>query len=276
MALSHSGEIVWQRGLGPVRFEHGFGPSPILYGDLVVLPILEAKPEENGPTNTSSRIVACDRLTGDQRWVCQRTSDVASYSVPFIYRGSQGTDELICCSLADGIFSVDPRNGSVNWQIDVFELRTVSSPIAADGLLFGTNGSGAGGNFVVAVQPGSTPQRKYDVRTQAPYVPTLIARNGLLFLWSDKGIASCLRAATGEVVWQERVGGNYSGSPIIAGEHLYCIDDDGVVVVLSASDRFAVLGRNPLGEPSRSTPAVAGNRMYLRSYSQLFALDSDG
>jgi hypothetical protein len=77
------------------------------------------------------------------------------------------------------------------------------------------------------------------------------------------------------VVWRQRVDGEYSGSPVIAGDCLYCINDDGLVVVLSASDKAQILGRNPLGEPSRSTPAIAGNRMYLRTYSHLISVGGE-
>ena len=83
---------------------------------------------------------------------------------------------------------------------------------------------------------------------------------------------SCVRAATGEQVWQRRVGGNYSGSPVIVDGRLYCIDEDGVVVVLAAAEQYQLFGRNPLGESSRSTPAVANNRMYLRTDSHLVSI----
>jgi outer membrane protein assembly factor BamB len=112
----------------------------------------------------------------------------------------------------------------------------------------------------------------YRITSQAPYVPTPVAKDDLVFLWSDKGIVTCIRAGDGNRVWQERVGGNYSGSPVIVGSRIYCIDDDGVVVVLSASDPFKLLAKNPLGEPSRSTPAVAGGRMYVRTESHLISI----
>ena len=273
-ALNHEGETVWEQQLGPFASQHGFGSSPVLYQDLVILPLLEMKPDRDGERTETSRVVALDRRTGQERWLQTRWSEVVSYSVPCIYRSPSGADELIGCSTADGIFSLNPQTGAVNWQIDVFEMRTVSSPIIVSGLIFGTTGSGAGGNYVVAVQPGSAPKVAYDVRKQAPYVPTPVAKDDLIFLWSDKGIVSCLRAQSGEQLWQERVGGNYSGSPVIAGEHLYCIDEDGVVVVLEAGEQFRLLGKNALGEASRSTPAIADHRMYLRTYSQLFSVGS--
>ncbi len=69
-----------------------------------------------------------------------------------------------------------------------------------------------------------------------------------------------------------RVGGNYSGSPVIIDKHLYCIAEDGTVSVLAASPKYAMVAQNELGEHSHSTPAVAGGRLYLRTVSHLISL----
>ena len=69
-----------------------------------------------------------------------------------------------------------------------------------------------------------------------------------------------------------RTGGGFSGSPVRVRDKLYCIDEEGEVIVLAASREFKVLARNPLGERSRSTPAVSGGRMFLRTQSQLFCV----
>ena len=199
-------------------------------------------------------------------------SEVVSYSTPCIYEPDGGVPELICASTAHGIYSLDPETGNENWAIDVFSMRTVSSPIIAGGHIFGTTGSGGGGNYVVAVKPGTDAEVAYEIKKQAPYVPCPVARNGLVFLWYDKGIVTCIRADSGDQVWQKRIGGNFSGSPVIAGDRIYCIDDDGVVVVLAADDEYRLLGKSPLGEASRSTPAIAGGRMYLRTYSHLVSI----
>jgi outer membrane protein assembly factor BamB len=217
-------------------------------------------------------VVAVDRESGEIVWRTPRTIDTASYSVPCIYQAPGGEPQLICCSTAEGIFSLDPKTGKQNWSIDVFTMRTVSSPVIAGGLIFGTTGAGAGGNYVVAVRPGAGPKVAYEIRTQAPYVPTPVACGELLFLWSDKGIVTCLDAASGNAYWQKRVGGNFSGSPVCVNDAIYCIDEEGVVVVLAAGKEYQELGRNALGEPSRSTPAVAGGRMYLRTYSHLISI----
>jgi outer membrane protein assembly factor BamB len=272
LALDHEGQIVWRRDLGPFDSQHGFGTSPVLYDDLVILCLQQKKPQEDGPRTETSFIVALDRRSGRTCWQTKRMSEVVSYSTPCLYEPAGQAAQLICCSTAHGVFSLDPKSGRENWATNVLEMRTVSSPIVAGDLLLGTTGSGGGGNYLVAVRPGPRPEVAYRITTQAPYVPTPVARNGRVYLWYDKGIVSCIRAKDGRRVWQQRVGGNYSGSPVIAGDRLYCIDDDGVVIVLSASDRFELLGKNPLGEPSRSTPAVAQGRMYLRTESHLVSI----
>jgi len=162
----------------------------------------------------------------------------------------------------------------------VFDKRTVSSPVLAGGLIMGTCGSGAGGNYVAAVRPpdggdSATPELVYKIDKSAPYVPTPVAKGDLVFLWSDQGVATCIRAASGEVVWRERVGGNFSGSPVIVSDHIYCISDDGEVVVLAAAPEYSLVSRQPLGEECRSVPAVAAGVMYLRTCSHLFSLGGE-
>jgi outer membrane protein assembly factor BamB len=103
-------------------------------------------------------------------------------------------------------------------------------------------------------------------------VPTPLVKDGRLYLWCDDGVVSCLNVANGEVIWRERVGGSYYGSPVWVDGRLYCIARNGEAVVLAAGDKFEVLARVPLGEPSSATPAVAGGVMYLRTRSQLFSL----
>jgi outer membrane protein assembly factor BamB len=238
----------------------------------VILSVMQRKPEGAEDQPETSRIVALDRQTGEIRWSTPRRSEVVSYSVPCIYEPPGLPPQLICCSTSHGICSLDPRTGDENWSREVFSMRTVSSPIVAGDYLVGTTGSGGGGNYVVVLKPGDEPQVAYEVRKQAPYVPTPVAQGPLLFLWSDKGIVTCLRTADGSQVWQERVGGNYSGSPVLIGDRLLCIDEDGVVVVLAAAEQFQLLGKTPLGEASRSTPAAANGQLLLRTYSHLYSV----
>jgi hypothetical protein len=81
-----------------------------------------------------------------------------------------------------------------------------------------------------------------------------------------------VQAASGEVKWQERVGGNYFSSPLWVDGRLFCVSTKGEVVVVEASDQFQILARNPLGEVTHSTPAVAGGRMYIHTTKSLISV----
>jgi outer membrane protein assembly factor BamB len=151
-------------------------------------------------------------------------------------------------------------------------MRAVSSPQLVGDLIIGTTGSGGGGNYVVAIKPGEKPAEVYRIKTQAPYVPTPVIKGDLMFLWSEQGIVTCVDVKTGEKHWQQRIGGKFWASPVIAGDKLYSLSESGEVVVLAAEKEFKELGRMPLGDESRSTPAISGGRIYLRTMSKLFSL----
>ncbi len=170
------------------------------------------------------------------------------------------------------MFSLDPATGRLNWSLPVFQKRTVGSPIVAGSLLLGTNGSGGGGNYLVAIDAGNERREVFRIDRQAPYVPTPVYKDGLLFLWSDRGVASCIDPANQEVIWKERAGTTLSASPICVGDRLLCVTDDGQVIVLSASRKFERLGTSSLGGASRATPAVDRRRIYFRTESKLLAL----
>jgi outer membrane protein assembly factor BamB len=150
--------------------------------------------------------------------------------------------------------------------------------VLCDGLITASCGSGGGGNYLVTVRPGEkngrSPEFVYKVlqRDAAPYVPTPIYKDGLLFLLGDGGFAACFDAASGDKHWFERLGGNFYSSPVCIEGRLFCVSTMGEVIVLNASDEFEELGRSPLGEDSHATPAVAGGRLYLRTYNHLISV----
>lgn len=268
MALDHAGGDVWKVDLGPFVSQHSGGISPVVYQDMLIM---------GNDQDGTSFLTALDCRDGSTRWRTERRSAVVAYSTPCVFEEPGRAPELIFNSEAHGISGIDPLTGQTNWEVEVFDKRSVSSPVIAAGLIFGSCGSGGGGNYVVAVKPGNkTTKQKaelaYKITEMAPYVPTLLAKGSLLFMWGDRGVVSCVEAATGAKLWQERVGGNFSGSPVCVGNHLYCIAEDGTVVVLAAGPKFELLAKNPLGEDSRSTPAVADGRMYLRTHSHLISL----
>jgi outer membrane protein assembly factor BamB len=272
LAMDHDGNERWKHDLGPYTSMHSAGPSPIVYQDLLIL---------GNDQDGESSLLAFDRRTGTLRWQTPRKHEFVSYATPLVLARDGLPDELIFLSGAHGVSGIDPKTGKTNWELDVFDKRTCASPVLAGGMIWGSCGSGGGGNYVASVQPGTPdgsiqPREVWKITDSAPYVPTMIGKGDLVFLWSDKGVVSCVQASTGQVLWKQRVVGNFSGSPVFVDDRLFCIAEDGEVVVLSATDQYELLARNPLGEDSRSTPAVAGGRMYLRTYSHLISLGGKG
>ncbi|HWX23170.1 MAG TPA: PQQ-binding-like beta-propeller repeat protein [Candidatus Binatia bacterium] len=269
LALEHDGKLAWEKDLGPFVSQHGNGTSPIVCQDKVIL-----GNEQDG----DSFLIAVDAATGVTRWKTPRKTAETAYSTPCVYQPKEGKPALIFNSHAHGISALDPDNGKVLWEFaSAFDKRSVSSPLVAEGLIIGSCGSGGGGNYVVAVRPGEPakgkkPELAYSIRRSAPYVPTSVCVGERLFLWGDGGIVSCVQAATGEIKWQERVGGDFFGSPVWVDGRLFCVSSRGEVVVVEASDHFQVLARNPLGELTHSTPAVAGGRMYIHTSKHLISV----
>jgi outer membrane protein assembly factor BamB len=274
VALRHDGSDAWEAPLGPFVTQHGGGHSPVVLDGLVVV-----ANEQDGP---GSCLVALDASTGAVKWKTPRRSYRFSASTPCVYRpaGAGGAAQLVFTSWAHGMTGVNPADGSVLWEAPgAFEARTVGSPVAANdaGLVLASCGEGGGGRYLAAVRPagkpGSSAEVAYKVTRNAPYVPTPLVKGGLLFFVSDGGTATCARVATGETVWQERLpGGGFFASPVCAGGKLYCVSKRGDVVVLSASEKFELLAHNELGEKTHATPAVAGDRMYLRTQGHLYCV----
>jgi outer membrane protein assembly factor BamB len=271
VALDHEGKEVWRASLGSFKSGHGFGPSPIVHEDLLVVPN-----DQNG----DSALVGLERATGVVRWKVPRKSK-AHYSTPCVYRPAGQPAELIFTSYEHGITAIDPKTGRVTWELDVFDKRhietAIGSPIVAGDLVLGMCGWLGVRQEVVAVRPAAGADRAkvtevYRINRSAPLCTTPLVQGDLLFLWSDEGLVTCADLTTGKVHWRERVPGSYYSSPICVGDRLYGVSRDGEVVVLAASRRFELLARNPLGEGSHSTPAVADGRMYLRTFSHLISL----
>ncbi len=283
-AFDHDGSEAWSLDLGPWVSQHGFGASPILFDDLVILHNSQQSNQlKEGVKPGVSAMMAFNRRTGKEVWRTPLVSANVCYSVPFLYEPAEGPIELICTSTGNGVFSLDPQTGKPNWSVEgAFKMRTVGSPIFAGGHIFGSTGSGAyAANYVVAVKPGKQADIAFQLNNsskfKAPYVPSLIARGNDVYMLYDRGFASCVDATSGDVHWSARTGAAFSGSPVLVRDRIYCLDEEGVVWVIAADPQeLRVLAKNPLGEPSRSVPAVSGGRMFLRTYSHLICVGGKG
>ncbi|MEQ8785467.1 MAG: PQQ-binding-like beta-propeller repeat protein [Pirellulaceae bacterium] len=271
LALDHQGEEQWRVDLGPFKSGHGFGVSLILHDGLLIVPN-----EQQG----DSSLVALEADSGKLRWRVPRDSKVA-YSTPCLLPREGGHD-LIFTTWEYGVSGHDPQTGAMRWQADLFDKShvetSIGSPITAGGLVLGLSGWLGHGEQLIAVRVDEEngepkPREVYRIERGAPLCTTPLVVGDLLFLWADEGVVTCADAQTGEVHWRRRVGGTYYSSPIAVGGCVYNLSVDGEVVVLAASTEFKELARNDLGESSHATPAVADGVMYLRTFTQLFALE---
>jgi outer membrane protein assembly factor BamB len=272
LALDHEGNEVWNADLGPFKGGHGFAGSPIVYGETIIL-----ANDQNG----KSSLIAVDRNTGRVLWNVPRHSKRITYSTPCVYSPKGREPVLIFTNWQHGITAINPTNGKTVWEKSVFLLsrseRAIGSPVIAGDLVIGTCGFVTAEKHVVAVRPGKSGkpddvEEVWRIERGVPHIPTALVHKDRVYLWSDKGIVTCANAQTGKTVWMKRVGGNYLGSPICVNDRLYAINDAGEVVVIAAADEYKLLARNPLGERSQSTPAIAGGMMFLRSLSHLYAV----
>ncbi len=275
-ALDHDGDEIWKSTFEGVNCQHGPGISPIVVNDIVLF----THEHEKSDKQARSAWIAVDRKSGKTQWVLERqTSPKTSYSTPCVYALGTDKPQLIFTSLAHGMTAVEPSRGSVIWEEkSAFISRVVSSPVVAGDLLIGACGDAGSGKRLIAIRPGlvdksTEPTEVYKIDdSSVPYVPTSLAKDGLLFTFHDRGEVSCLRSATGEQLWSEKPAGPFYGSPVWVDGKLYCITRKGEVVVIKAAPTYELLAVNPLGEDSYATPAVAGGRMYLRTYSHLISI----
>lgn len=267
--LDHEGKDVWTCDLGRYTSQHGSGTSPIVVGDLVLL-----GNDQEGP---HSSIFGIDRNTGKKVWEAERAAGQQggmSAATPVVFDEADGVETAVFCSRFSGIAGIDPKTGEVVWQVkDAFKNRTVGSPVIAGDKVIGFSGEGTKGHEFVVVEPhGQKAKVAYQLKEATPYVPTPVVKGDLLFTLSDVGMMTCYHAASGEKVWQQKIGAGFYSSPVCVSGRIYCISKKGEVTCLAAADHYQLLGKSELGELTHATPAVSGGRMYLRTYTHLISV----
>jgi outer membrane protein assembly factor BamB len=273
-AFDFQGRRVWQKDLGTFTSQHGPGTSPIIFAGKVYL----ANDQDQGPC----ALICLDAKRGRELWQVQRQAFRACYSTPFVRENGRGDPEIIVASTA-GISGYNPQTGKENWAwrwtFDGMALRTVASPIESQGIIFANSGDGSGARHTIAVELGrkgdaAAPRLIWENKKNLPYpyVPTMVPWGEYLFSVHDKGIASCLVAKTGKAVWSERLGGEFSASPILIDGKIYAVNEDGEVYVFPTEPTFHLSAKNTIGEPVKATPAVAGGRLFIRGKEHLFCI----
>lgn len=268
VALDRNGGIVWQRHLGrdygPFDIQWGHGSSPVLYGDTVVL--LCDHP-------SSSYLVALDKRTGQERWKADRGKGRVSYSTPLVARGPGG-DELVVNS-SERIDAYDPRSGAPLWHTGGDNRFPIPSPVFHNGIIYASRGYRSGP--YMAIKTGGRGDVTgshvlWSVGTGAPYVSSLLHYDGIVYMANDVGVLTAVDAATGRRVWQQRIDGVFSASPVAGAGHVYFVSENGDTIVVKAGRTPEIVARNSIGERALASPAIANGRMFLRTDDHLIAI----
>jgi len=268
VALDISGKVIWERHLGkeiaPFDINWGHSSSPTLYGDTVLL-LCDHEP--------ASYLLAVDKKTGKERWRADRGKGRMSYTTPFVVETASGPELIVNSS--ERVDAYDPRTGAFLWHVGGSNQFPIPAPTFHDGVLYMTRGYRSGP--YMAVRPGgrgdiAASHVVWEVPTGAPYISSLVYDEGILYMASDVGAVTAIDAATGKRIWQQRVEGIFSASPVAGDGKIYFVSETGETIVLKAGRAPEVLARNDLGERLIASPAISNGQIFIRSDGQLFAI----
>jgi outer membrane protein assembly factor BamB len=220
-----------------------------------------------------AELVAFDTATGKRVWTGKRGSSRIAHVTPNVFTDSGRTLILSCAG--DAIQAFDPKTGARVWSVYSQGEGVTPSPAIGDGLVFTSSGFEkstlravrAGGNGDVTPTHIAWEQKK-GVPTQA----SLLYVKPYLYAVTDGGIAHCYKAETGEMIWEERVGGNYCASPVYADGRIYFLNEAGETTVIAAGAEFKVLARNPLTEKCQASMAVSQGQLFIRGEKNLYCI----
>ncbi len=266
-AYDFQGHQKWLARPGAFKSVHGFCSSPVLHKDKVIV---------NGDHDGDSYLVALDRATGKTLWKTPRENRTRSYCVPLIRQLSGRTQMIL--SGDKTVASYNPDDGKLHWIIHGPTEQFVASLVynqKAD-LLFMTGGfpehhllairhTGSGNVTDTAIAWHNTKA------SCVAYVPSPISEGNYFLVVSDSGYANCFEAATGNLLWQEKLGEHHA-SLVSANEHVYFLNDDGVMNVVKPGTEFVRAARNELGEACFASPAISQGQLFIRGEKHLFCI----
>jgi len=272
-AFDLAGKPLWNSPIGGYTSQHGPAHSPVLHSGLVFV---------NYDQDGGAEFLAFDAKTGKKAWSAPRKPERACYATPLILERAGKPAELLVGSTHQ-LTSYDPATGKVNWDYPFvwasgkMPLRAIAAPIVAGNTITCFFGDGGGSRYAVAVDPskGSSPTMLWEARKDTPYVPCPVARGEHLFWITDKGFAVCAEVKTGKIVWNERVfTKDVSASPVLVGDTILAIAEDGRAAAIKASPQFEEAKLSSLGQDTFCTPAIADGKLVIRGSSDLFCYGS--
>ncbi|PYK62658.1 MAG: quinonprotein alcohol dehydrogenase [Verrucomicrobia bacterium] len=289
-----TGKVLWERRDFVCNHFRGAGSSPILYGDLLII---------NFDGSDHQFVVALDKQTGKTVWRRERSIDFKdldadgkpqtegdlrkAFATPQV--AVLDDQPLLISQGAKATYAYEPLTGREIWRVEERTSHSAGTrPVVGHGMIFVPTGWSNG--EILAIRPGkagevmdantdSAPDAKrqlqvvWKTKRNAPKKPSLLLVEDLLFGIDDGGVASCLDAKAGTEVWRERVGGNYSASPVYAEGRIYFFSEEGKTTVIEARRQFKVLAENQLEDGFMASPAIAGSAFLLRTRTHLYRIE---
>ena len=268
-----TGKVLWTRRDLPCNHWRAPGSSPILAGNSLVVAY---------DGYDLQYVVAFDKQSGKTLWKQDRNIDYGTdngdrkkaYSTArFIEHG--GRKQVVSPSATDTV-SYDPQSGKELWRVHHGGMNAAPVPQFGHGLVYIVGGSGP--FSMVAVRPDGSgditeTHVEWNLGKSVPNRPSPLLIDDHLFMVNDAGIVTCLEAKTAQTVWQKRIKGEYRASPIYAAGRIYFSSMKGDVTVIAAGSEFKLLGESKLGPGFQASPAAVGKSLYLRSLTSLYCLE---
>jgi outer membrane protein assembly factor BamB len=270
------GTQVWSFSEPPrkSRENWGFGASPVMHGGRLYL--VHDNEED-------AYVAAFDAATGKKLWRAKRPPET-NWSTPLVWQNDQRTELVVAAT--GGVTSYD-LNGKPLWELRGMSKITVPNPVAGNGMVYVGSGfvadrqkplyairPGAAGD--ITLQAGETTNRYVAWRQPqaAPYVPSFLVAGKYLYVIKDIGLLACYDAVTGASVYEERLGGQFTASPWMCGDKLFFLNERGDTYIVQSGPTFRLLATNTLEKLCLATPAVAGDRLLIRTSARLYCIGS--
>ncbi|HTS26787.1 MAG TPA: PQQ-binding-like beta-propeller repeat protein [Bryobacteraceae bacterium] len=280
-AFDFNGKQIWKKDFGVLDSGYyvvpgaqwGFASSPVIHGDKVVV---QADVQKN------SFLAALDLATGKELWRTPR-ADVPTFGTPAVlpYTAGGTNGWQVVVNGWKQIGGYDLATGKELWKLRGGGDIPVPTPVLMDGLIIITSAHG-GQRPIYAIRTDAAGElaegskgMAWSQQKAGNYMQTPLLLGGLGYFCYDNGVLTVYQLATGEQLYQQRLGAGTSGfssSPVAAGDHLYVTNEEGHTYVLSPGREYKLLGENEVGETVMATPAISDGVLYIRARKHLFAV----
>ena len=265
--LDLNGQILWTNVSFAYSPVHGNGGSPILAHDRLVF-------SADGASDPF--IAALDKTNGNVLWKTPRAVEsdrTFSFSTPLLI--TVNNREEIISPASNALCAYDPLDGHEIWRVRYDGYSVIPRPVYGHELVYISTGFDH--PAVMAIRPDgegdvTSTHVAWTLRKGAPNTPSLLLVESELYMVSDGGIASCVDARTGLVHWQERLGGNFSASPLDGEGRIYFQNEEGTGFVIQAATTFKLLSKNPLDERTLASYAADDGSFFIRSAEHLYRI----